>query len=260
MTSKSSVLMFCFEQKIVKYDQKLMKTIVQEIRALHTSINHLTFPETCLHCSNELIEKEDFICNFCYLNLQFTNFEKPGEINNMDKLFWGKLPIHSAFALLFFEENSAVQKIIHALKYHNNAKIGIIYGKMIGEKISQIQSFNNLDALLPVPIHPVKKFRRGYNQAELIAKGISEILTIPVRNNVAQKIIHTESQTQKSLWERWQNSQNIFYTKTELKEYKHIGLVDDVLTTGSTMERFAESLRIKNPFLKISVITLAVTK
>ena len=260
MTFKSSVIMLCFEQKIVKYDQKPMKPIVKKIKAKLTSVNHLTFPETCLHCSTELIEKEDFICNFCSLNLQFTNFENQGEINNMDKLFWGKLPIHGAFALFYFEENSAVQKIIHALKYENNAKIGIKYGQMIGEKISQIQSFNNLDALLPVPIQPAKKFRRGYNQAELIAQGVSEILKIPVRNDVALKIKHTESQTQKSMWERWQNSQNIFHSKAPLNEYKHIGLVDDVLTTGSTIERFVESLRINNPFLKISVITLAITK
>jgi ComF family protein len=232
----------------------------QKFKKEISTISHLLFPQLCLHCDTELVGNEDFICNYCLSELPYTNFENEKESNPMDKLFWGKLPIHASFSLLYFNENSVTQKIIHSLKYQNNPKIGKEYGKKIGQKISGLTKFNDLDLLIPVPIHPGKKFIRGYNQAEMIAYGISEMIKVPVRNNDVVKVKMTESQTKKSMWERWQNSENTFQSKSQFLEYNHVALIDDVLTTGATLERFAESILKQNSKIKISIVTLAITK
>jgi ComF family protein len=208
----------------------------------------------------ELIEKESFVCSSCQLNLSYTFFENYNEQTKMDKLFWGKLPIHQTFALYNFEENSVVQSIIHSLKYKNNALIGKQFGRKIGEKLKEIKGFEDLNALIPVPMHPKKKFLRGYNQAEMIAIGISDITGIPIQTSEVKKLKHTQSQTQKSMWERWTSSENVFSTTINDYSLKHIALVDDVLTTGATLERLANTILDKNPTIKISLITLAITK
>jgi ComF family protein len=178
----------------------------------------------------------------------------------MDKLFWGKIPLHKTFALYYFEENTVVQSILHSLKYKNNPQIGVQFGRKIGEKINQLEGFTDLNALIPVPIHPKKKFLRGYNQAEMLAKGISDITCIPIHTTEVKKLKHTQSQTKKSLWDRWSTSENIFSSVLTDNSLKHIALVDDVLTTGATMERLAKTILDKNPNVKISLITLAITK
>jgi ComF family protein len=146
------------------------------------------------------------------------------------------------------------------LKYNNNPQIGRLFGKKIGEKLIETEGFNDLEALIPVPIHPKKKFIRGYNQAEMLAKGIADITGIPLYSSEVKKLKHTVSQTQKSMWERWSTSENIFSTTFNDHSLKHIALVDDVLTTGATLERLAKTILEKNSTVKISLITLAITK
>jgi ComF family protein len=238
----------------------LSVSMFNQISSISNSFSHLVYPQKCIHCENELIEKESFICFSCMTNLSFTFFENYSEQTKMDKLFWGKITIHKTFALYNFEENTVVQSILHTLKYKNNPKIGREFGKKIGEKLLQIKSFEDLDALIPVPMHPKKKFLRGYNQAEMLARGISEVTSIPIQSTEVKKLKHTQSQTQKSLWERWTNSENTFSSSLNSNSLQHIALVDDVLTTGATMERLATTILDKNPTLKISLITLAITK
>jgi ComF family protein len=216
----------------------LSVSMFNQISSISNSFSHLVFPQKCIHCENELIEKESFICFSCM----------------------SKITIHKTYALYNFEENTVVQSILHALKYKNNPKIGREFGKKIGEKLLQIKSFEDLDALIPVPMHPKKKFLRGYNQAEMLARGISEVTSIPIQSTEVKKLKHTQSQTQKSLWERWTNSENTFSSSLNSNSLHHIALVDDVLTTGATMERLATTILDKNPTLKISLITLAITK
>lgn len=230
------------------------------ISYLSKSFLHLIFPQKCVHCEIELLEKESFICSECNINLSFTYYEKYTEHTKMDKLFWGKITIHKTYALYYFEENTVVQSILHSLKYKNNPKIGREFGKRIGERLQKITSFEDLDALIPIPMHPKKKFLRGYNQAEMLAQGISEVTNIPIQTTEVKKLKHTQSQTQKSLWERWENSENTFSSSLNADSLKHIALIDDVLTTGATMERLARAIQDKNSSLKISLITLAITK
>ena len=234
--------------------------MINQISSITKSLTHLLFPENCIHCENELIEKECDVCSSCLTNFSYTYFENYSEQTKMDKLFWGKIPIHHTFALYNFEENTVVQSVLHSLKYKNNPTIGKLFGRKIGEKVIQLKGFNDLDALIPVPMHPKKKFLRGYNQAEMLAQGISEIINVPVQLSEVKKLKHTQSQTQKSLWERWTNSENTFSSSLNDNSLKHIAIVDDVLTTGATMERLAKTILEKNSAIKISLITLAITK
>ena len=227
--------------------------------SIFADITHLIFPEKCLHCSTELVQHEDHICDFCRSDISYTFFENFKEPNEMDKLFWGRIPIESTYALFYYKEKTISQTLLHALKYQNNHKIGAFYGELIGRKIKENPMYS-FDALVPVPIHPKKKFTRGYNQAEIIAKGISSQLEIPVLTDFTTKLKHTESQTRKSMMERWLNSTEVFTTNKTLESINHIAIVDDVLTTGSTLEHLSNSIWKTNPDVKISFITLALTK
>lgn len=240
--------------------QTLIPSMFKNSIRISSLLSHLLFPEKCIHCESELLAKESFVCWSCLKNLSYTYFENYTEHSRMDKLFWGKIPINKTFSLYNFEENTVVQAILHTMKYSNNPQIGKDFGIRIGEKLNQLNYFEDLNALVPVPMHAKKKFTRGYNQAEMLAKGISEITDIPVLSTEVKKIKHTQSQTQKSLWERWTNSENMFSTTLDDKSLNHIALVDDVLTTGATLERLAKTILDKNPNVKISLITLAITK
>lgn len=232
----------------------------KQISPISNSFLHLLFPEKCIHCHTELILKESVVCLNCLSTISYTFFENYTEQTKMDKLFWGKILLHKTFSLYYFEENTVVQSILHTLKYENNPQIGIEFGRKIGERIMNLEGFQDIDALIPVPIHPKKKFSRGYNQAEMIAKGISEITTIPIQSTEVKKLKHTQSQTKKSMWERWTTSENTFSSLLTDNSLKHIALIDDVLTTGATLERLAKTILDKNPNVKISLITLAITK
>jgi ComF family protein len=232
----------------------------KQISPISNSFLHLLFPEKCIHCHTELIEKESVVCLNCLSTISYTFFENYTEQTKMDKLFWGKILIHKTFSLYYFEENSVVQSILHTLKYKNNPQIGIQFGRKIGERIINLEGFQDIDTLIPVPIHPKKKFSRGYNQAEMIAKGISEITTVPIQSTEVKKLKHTQSQTKKSMWERWTTSENTFSSLLTDNSLKHIALIDDVLTTGATLERLAKTILDRNPNVKISLITLAITK
>jgi competence protein ComFC len=221
---------------------------------------HLIFPEKCLHCSCELIENENHICDFCFRDIPYTFFENFQETNDMDKLFWGRIPVDSSYALMYFKEGTVSQTILHALKYQNNHKIGIFFGEQIGNRMNNNAIFSTIDALVPVPIHPKKKFSRGYNQAEILCEGMANQLKIPVLTHFTAKNKHTESQTRKTLAERWMNSNDVFQSEKNFTAFKHIAIVDDVLTTGSTLEHLTKAILEKNTGIKISLITLALTK
>ena len=146
---------------------------------------------------------------------------------------------------------------MHYLKYKNMPELGQFLGELIGEAMSESENFNQIDGIVPVPLHPTKKRIRGYNQSEEISRGISDVLKIPVLSNALHRRQKTSTQTRKKRYERWENVKEVFETGTdELKNYRHILLVDDVITTGATLESCIAALKDKNQ-LKISVATLA---
>jgi len=216
----------------------------------------LLFPETCKKCGNELLGKEDIICRKCISDLPRTNFEKDRQ-NPVAQLFWGKIPINYAFSIFYFRKGETVQKLIHLLKYKKNRKAGAILGKIAGNIIKEMTFVPEIDFIVPVPLHPKKLRIRGYNQCEVLAKSISKSTGIAVNSDVLIRSIYNVSQTKKGKYERWQNVEGIFnVTNSKLFEGKHIMVIDDIITTGSTLEACCYSLS-KIPNIRISVIGMA---
>ena len=221
-------------------------------------LSHLIFPNVCLACERELARSESHVCSFCTTNLTPTNFHLFNEASQMDKLFWGRVAIYKTYAHLFFEKHKTTQRILFSLKYKNNPRLGVYFGHEIGRRLKEIPVFANADAFIPVPLHPKKQFIRGYNQSEALTKGICEILEPRMDIKTIVRTKHSDTQTRKSRFQRWDNVNEIFRVKSTILNYKHIVLVDDVITTGSTIEAIAKTLLEKNPKLSISVVTLAI--
>lgn len=193
----------------------------------------------------------------CYYRLPRTNFHTDRE-NRVEKRFFGKIPVEEASALFYFNKGSDFRHLIHLLKYKDRQDVGEALGRMAGRELITNGTFKDIDCIVPIPLHTKKERKRGYNQAECIAKGLSEILGKPVELEGVKRVKANKTQTKKSVLQRWQNVQEIFELKNmEQIEGKHILLVDDVLTTGATMEACAITLLRANG-VRISLFTLAV--
>ncbi len=216
----------------------------------------LFYPELCVACHTHLYQQEKVLCSRCLYELPRTHFHKV-PANPVEQTFWGRVPIERGTAFFFFKKGSKYQKLLHQLKYHNRTDVGIELGRLLASDFKAEQAFNEFDFIIPVPLHPKKQYKRGYNQSELIGRGIAEVLNVPVKTNYLYRKIFTETQTQKSRYERWENVEDVFGVHhPEKLEGKHILLIDDVLTTGATLEGCAQVLH-KNAKLKISIATLA---
>ena len=228
---------------------------------LKNQLLHLIFPTHCLVCNREIIIENSSICPLCENDFSFTYFELLNEPSKLDKLFWGRIILHSCYSLIYFEKNKNSQKTIHSFKYENNQLLAVEMGRKIGEKINRLNQFSTLDVLLPVPIHPKKEYQRGYNQSEKIAQGIKEITNIPIDCNVIKKSKNNKSQTKKNKFTRWENVKNTFEIDIETLLHKnHIAIIDDVITTGATLESIVKIINEKLPHLHVSIISLALTK
>ena len=221
-----------------------------------SSLFHLFYPHNCIGCGSDLIDKESFLCLECFDNLPYTNFVQHAN-NPLEKKFWGRIALVSAMSLFYFSKESIVQNMIHELKYKGNKKAGHFFGNLIGKSLLNSNRFH-ADVLVPLPLFEKKEKMRGYNQSEILCHGISEIINKPVvKNNVIRKVF-TETQTRKHRLERWKNVENIFQVNFPHQlEGKHILLVDDIITTGATIDACAtQILKIKN--VKLSVASFAM--
>ncbi len=215
------------------------------------------YPNLCCACGNNLAVGEEAICMDCLLHLPRTNLHLERD-NKLEKRFWGKVEIERASAFYYFEKGSKYRTILHQLKYKDGQKIGYVVGKYAGSELLESPDFQNIDYIVPVPLHPKKFAIRGYNQAETIANGLSETMHVPVETSNLFRAIANPTQTKKSVYERWENTKGIFDIHDEtLFADKHILIVDDVLTTGSTLIACAEAIKEKCPSARISVFTLA---
>jgi ComF family protein len=216
----------------------------------------LVYPHVCMACGKSLFKYEKCICTFCLYHLPRTNFHLEKE-NPVTMLFWGKAEVHSAASLFYFYKGGRVQQLMHQLKYKGQKDIGLYIGNLYGKELSKTALFNTAECIIPVPMHPKKQKKRGYNQSELIARGLSESMEIPVDTKTLVKTMKTETQTRRSRFSRWENVKEVF----ELKDHqhlagKHVLLVDDVITTGSTLESCLLHLS-KVPGIKVSVVSMA---
>lgn len=177
----------------------------------------------------------------------------------MDQLFWGRQPVETTYAHYYFKKQGGIQRLLFSLKYGKNERLGTHLGEQIGEVLTQFPSTYSFDALIPVPLHPKRQFKRGYNQSQLLAQGIHRITSIPVDETVVQRRTNNRTQTGKSRFERWENVSSIFkINKKQVLRYRHVAIVDDVITTGSTIESLITEIRTVSPDIKISVVTLAI--
>lgn len=219
----------------------------------------LFFPHTCAACGSDVLNEETALCMQCLHQLPVTNFNQHAN-NPVEKIFWGKLPITAATSYCHFTKQSLIQNILHQAKYKNNQQAAIFMGNLLGNSLQQSNRFNTIDAIVPLPLFAARLKKRGYNQAALIARGIAAQTGKPVIETAVTRLSATETQTHKNRVERWQNMQGRFMvTNAALLENKHVLLVDDVVTTGATLEACGqELLTIKGTQLSIATVAYTV--
>ena len=212
-------------------------------RKLVTDFLHLLYPHTCAGCGSDLLENDQQICMHCYTNLPETNFAAYAN-NPIEKIFYGRLQIAQATAGYYFQKESVLQRLVHQLKYKGNKEAGWQLGKWLGMQLQKSNRFTEVQALVPLPLFPDKEKRRGYNQSTVLCEGIAEVLQLPVINDVVTRKRFTDTQTKKGRSDRWTNVDNSFGIRTtELLRNKHVLLVDDVITTGATLEACGSVLK-----------------
>jgi ComF family protein len=226
-------------------------------REIRDSFIHLFFPHVCAGCGSDIINEQNELCLRCTEELPRTDFELHRD-NPVEKKFWGRLQIQNATAQFYFAKESLIQKLIHQFKYRSNKGLGLQLGRMMGYALGKSSRFS-ADALIPLPLFPHKEKRRGFNQSEILCNGIAEYMHLPVLKDIIIRPQHTETQTHKGRIERWKNMEGKFVlTKPGAIEGKHVLLIDDVITTGATLESCgSELLKAKN--VQLSIASLCVT-
>jgi ComF family protein len=247
-----------YHSLMITKNRALFKLKLSDSFHLKGPLFHLIFPEKCIVCQGELSPHDAQLCPFCLTDLDYTHYEKYLGASKVDKLFWGRVPVEKTYSHLFFKKGGSTQQILHELKYTFNAQVGRTFGEQIGHTLKEKKEWSDIDFLVPVPIHPKKAFSRGYNQSVLIAEGISKSLGCPIHTLGLKKTRHTTSQTQKGRFLRWDNVNNNFsLTNNDDFNGKHIAFVDDVITTGATLESLIRLVLDKYPDIRISIISLA---
>jgi ComF family protein len=216
----------------------------------------LVFPIYCQVCGDPLMDNEHLFCTKCLFEMPRTNNHLEKE-NKLTELFYGRAQIEAGTSLFEFKKGSQYRKLLHLLKYKSKTEIGYELGKYLGVNIKESIYFNNIDFVVPVPLHPKKLKKRGYNQSALISKGIADKLQTKMNEETLIRTINTKTQTNKNKFERWENVHNVFKLTNKCFDNKHVLLVDDVITTGATIEGCINALQDANN-VKISIATLAI--
>lgn len=218
---------------------------------------HLFYPELCAACERQLMQQEKHVCLECRLNLPKTGFHlQPA--NPVEQIFWGRVPLKNAAAYVYFQKEGSVQRLMHHIKYKGRKEVASTLGKWYGKDLKSNPVLASADYIIPVPLHTSKLKSRGYNQSEWFAKGLSESLQIPLATHILIRARKSETQTRKSRFMRWENVSEIFQvTDAAFLKHKHVILVDDVVTTGATLESCAQALLTAQPDAFISILTLA---
>ncbi|QYA24634.1 ComF family protein [Gramella sp. MT6] len=223
----------------------------------HDFVN-LLYPTVCHICEAELLKNEQILCTSCLHDLPVTRYHLDNE-NPVKKVFYGRVKIEKATSLLHFRKKSGVQHLIHDLKYRGHREIGTYLGKWMGEELSQIPAYLDIDMVIPVPLHKSRLKERGYNQVENFGKEIARSLQAEYRDDILLKISSTQTQTFKDRFSRWGKlEETLVIQNTDGAAQKHILIVDDLVTTGSTLEACAHKL-FEIPNIKLSVATMAIT-
>lgn len=216
----------------------------------------LFYPRICGGCETALVKGEQHLCLHCRMELPFTTFDNIKD-NPVERIFYGRVMLEFATSLLFFSKGTKVQHILHNIKYNERKELAIFLGHILAQRLQQNPYLKDVSVIIPVPLHPQKLHIRGYNQSALFAEGMQDVWNIPIQTNNLIRIAETASQTKKSKIERWENVEQAFVLKNPaaLKD-KHILLLDDVLTTGATLEACASTI-LQATSCKVSIATIA---
>jgi len=228
--------------------------IVSEIK---DSFLHLLFPHSCAGCGTDNLENKNILCLHCVATLPETHFERFAD-NPIERKFYGRIPVHAATAQYYFSRDSVLQRLVHQLKYNSNKELGYQLGRLMGASLKQSGRFN-ADALVPLPLFAAREKKRGYNQAFILCEGIAEELQLPILKNIIIRPDHTDTQTHKGRIERWKNIEGKFRLIDPVPiSGKHLLLVDDVVTTGATLESCgSELLKAENLILSLACLCYA---
>lgn len=210
-------------------------------REYFEALINLFFPNICCSCNGFLLQGEELVCRKCLYNLPKTNFHDEKD-NIVEQIFWGRADVKRATAFFYYVKGMKHQKLIHKMKYQGTKELGVVLGQYFGSFLTNTL-FGEADMIIPVPLHPSKLKKRGYNQSDWIGKGLSTALSIPLRTKILVRKTSSSTQTRKSRIERWENVKNIFDVRNKKSiENKKILLVDDIITTGATLESCAHAL------------------
>lgn len=222
---------------------------------LYELINFI-YPHVCVVCKTKLLyEEKAGVCLHCYYKLPKSNNYKEID-NHSEQILAGRFPFERAVSYSYYIKDGILETLIHELKYNNNPRIGLFLGSVFGADLIESDFIKTIDAIVPVPLHPQKMRQRGYNQAEQFAKGLSKSTSIPIIANNLVRVINNPTQTKRSKTQRWENVQGVFKLNDPMLLYnKHVLLVDDIITTGATLEACARALLFSEK-IKISIATI----
>ena len=216
----------------------------------------LFFPNLCLGCGQPLIRGEETICSICHFHLPKTHFHNDPD-NPLNKVFWGRVDLEAVASFVYFQKGGTVQHLLHQLKYKGRQEIGYRIGKWYGQELCYANIFRDVERIIPVPLHPNKLRKRGYNQSLMFAEGLVSVMHAELEDRCLYRKVDTKTQTRKSRYKRWENVENIFAVRNPEKiRGRHVLLVDDVITTGATLEACAQAL-LKVPGVKVSAASIA---
>lgn len=220
----------------------------------------LVSPRLCVVCGERLAVTEETLCSKCYLHLPRTDFGHDLYENVMAKLFWGQIRIEKATALFYYEPHAETANLLYELKYKHHPEIGLVMGRMMARELQKSGLFDDIDALVPVPLARKRERQRGYNQSMMLVRGVNEVTGLPIFNKVVRRTRFEGSQTQRGRWERNENVADVFeLTEGDSISGKHLLLIDDVVTTGATIIACAKEMQ-KASDVKISVLALSFAK
>ena len=240
--------------KYIPYFFRLLMQVVSIIK----DFAHLFFPHVCAGCGTDTISLHTPVCARCIHRLPLTNFHFYAN-NPVEKYFWGRIPVRNATALCHFTGGSLVQQLLHQLKYKGNKEVGYLLGRMMGITLHESQRFSDIDMLVPLPLYAARQKKRGYNQSALISNGAGAVMNLPVNTDAVLRLSATETQTRKNRVDRWKNMEGKFeVVNPAALAGRHILLIDDVITTGATLEACGQEI-LQIPGAKLSIATLAYT-
>ncbi|MEI6266190.1 MAG: phosphoribosyltransferase family protein [Sphingobacteriia bacterium] len=232
--------------------------MISSLRKINTAIQHLLYPHFCCGCGVDFIGSKEFLCAKCNSLLPLTLFSHI-PFNPIEKILIGRLPLVAAGSMYYFTKSSLLQHLLVQLKYNNNKEVGYFFGRQLGQLLKDSNRFNSIDCIVSLPLHPKKEYQRGYNQAELIADGMSSVWQKKVLKKGISRLIFTKTQTQESRISRWENMEGVFEVRDpDSIRDKHVLLIDDVITTGASLEACGAAI-LAVPGTRLSIATVAYT-